>query len=459
MARTTTLVVFAAALGVTACSCGESSGNAPGKVDGSMLADSSGEDAKLDVHPADSGSDAEDAAVAMDAKPDVHVPGHAWLGHSAWKPVTTFPECDVRVAESELPPWPGFSWKSCGPGCERTDVVVGPAAVFKGAQRFGSRSVLAGNEVILTLVGGVRNDGAPGIAWGMTIDARTEVPLGFVGAFKANCGMNFQGFSTNALAIRVIGAGEVAKVVHAPLKPTDSLVWASPEITHNGTLIARNSGWMELRGNAVLGESPLLASATFKTVHTASGAAYRAIPAGEAVAWVEWGTRATIGAWSQKHGGRTLVQDPTYHAAHFASGPGWLAWLGVTGPKAQTGSYETATLHWASFSGDPKTVAGENSVALPVKFSVEPMVGGSNWVAMRHATAKPPRSVLVVNLVDKSVWSILETAGNYATPLAVFDNTLLVANASAGSIQPAQYYDELIRYDLTKLSAFATKLP
>ncbi|MDP2322472.1 MAG: hypothetical protein Q8N51_00385, partial [Gammaproteobacteria bacterium] len=416
------------------------------------------------VAKAGAGTDAahgHDGFAPIDAPYDVDLPGFDWLGDPAWKPVSTLPGCDVRVADGGvLPPWPGFLWKSCGPGCEHADVVAGPEAIFKGAQRFGSRSVLVGGEPILTLAAAVRQTNQPGVAWGMTIHGRTELPIAFLGEFSATCLGSFPGLSTNAFALRVNGAGATVLVGHVPVQPGGTVVWASPVLTNsNGAFLARPAGWMELRAEALLRESPALTSTAFTTVHTIPGGAYRALPVGETVAWVEFGSRITIGGWSAKRGGRTLVQDPAYHAAHFAAGSNWLAWVGVTGSQADQGSYDTARLYWAAFNSDPENVTAEHSISLPVANSVEPIVGGGNYVAMQAGTAPLPSRMIVVNVTDKSAWSIDGSLDGYATPLAVFDDTLLVMRATPGLLQPAQYYDDLIRYDLKQLSSFAKKLP
>mgnify|MGYP003508699055 FL=1 len=78
---------------------------------------------------------------------------------------------------------------------------------------------------------------------------------------------------------------------------------------------------------------------------------------------------------------------------------------------------------------------------------------------MQAGTAPLPSRMIVVNVTDKSAWSIDGSLDGYATPLAVFDDTLLVMRATPGLLQPAQYYDDLIRYDLKQLSSFAKKLP
>ncbi len=460
LARAGALCLLGVTLGAAACSCDDKNDVAPAMPDAGASG-ASGLDAAFDAPTKDGASpDAPDALLAKDANYDVDVPGFDWLADTAWKPVATFPECDVRVAQGgNLPAWPGFLWKSCGAGCERADVVAGPPAIFKGAERFGSRGVLAGSDWILTISAGARVANQPGISWGMTVNARTGLPIAFVGEFSAKCVVSFPGLSTNAFALRVNGKGDILKVAHLPAQIGELVVWATPTLTKgNGSFIARASGWMELRANALLREAPALASTAFTTVYSIPGAAYRSLPVGDTVAWAEWGSRGTIGAWSTTHGGRTLVQDPGYHAAHFAAGSKWLAWVGVTGSQANLGAYDSASLHWAPFSSDSVTLSSANSVVLPVANSVEPIVGGSHYVAMQAGTAALPSRILVVNLTDKSLWSIDGSLDGYATPLAVFDETLLVARATPGLLQPAQYYDEILRYDLKQLVGFAKKL-
>lgn len=446
------------------CSCDKASEQAPKPADASA-SESGAIDSATDAMTKDAAAGdvaaGPDGIGPVDAPYDVDLPGFDWLGDPAWKPVSTLPGCDVRVADGGvLPPWPGFLWKSCGAGCERAEVVAGPSAVFKGAQRPGTRGVLVGSDYVLTISAGVREANKPGIAWGMTVNARTGTPIAFLGEFSAKCLVSFPGLSTNALALRVNGAGATVQVAHVPIQPGGSVAWASPVFTNNvGEFIARSSGWMELRANALLRQSPALASTAFTTVHTIPGAAYRPLPLGETVAWVEFGSRLTIGGWSAQRGGRTLVQDPNYHAAHFAAGAKWLAWVGVTGSQANLGSYDTARLYWAAFDSDPESVTAQSSISLPVANSVEPIVGGGDYVAMQAGTAALPSRIIVVNVVDQATWTIDGSLDGYDTPLAVFDDTLLVMRATPGLVQPAQYYDELMRYDLKQLSSFGKKLP
>lgn len=439
-----------------ACSCEDSrAGLSP--LDASV-SDAAGLDVVSDTAkpPDGSGSDAQDVLVP-DAKPDVDVPGYSWLGDQHWKPVATFPECDVRVVNGPHPDWPGFAWTSCGAGCERAEVVRGPPATFKGAERFGSRNVVTKGDVVLTITAGVRQDPSPGTAWAMTLNARTLAPLALLGEFSANCSRSFTGESTNALEVSPFQGSSGFHLFQLPLSP-GAVIHSLPPLVDVGRLIARDSGWMRLVGNAVLSESTDLSSTAFTTVHTTQGAAYRPIPAGQAVVWVEWGARGTLGAWSKQHGGRTLVSSTAYHAAHVAYGDGRLAWLGVTGTMAPLGGYDSATLYWAPFADQSQLTAPAGSMVLPVKSSVDPMVMSGDWLVMGEGGTSLPLGLLVANLKAKELWKIPGVTGEQVSSLAVFDDTLLVAASLPGQIQPSQYYSDIVRYDLTKLPSFASKL-
>jgi hypothetical protein len=81
---------------------------------------------------------------------------------------------------------------------------------------------------------------------------------------------------------------------------------------------------------------------------------------------------------------------------------------------------------------------------------------GGRWAALHRYAKQGPRSILVADLDANAIWSIPVENDLVTTVLAVSDTELLLAEGLSTS---AQMFDALVRYDLAKLSDYATKLP
>jgi hypothetical protein len=108
-------------------------------------------------------------------------------------------------------------------------------------------------------------------------------------------------------------------------------------------------------------------------------------------------------------------------------------------------------VYWSPRKLDPDQLVVQSSVELPQGVTLISLRTGGKWAALPMSGA-----VLLADLEANVLWQIPRPAGHWADVLAVTDSELLLADSTTGS---SQELDELVRYDLSKLSEFAEKVP
>lgn len=421
-----------------------------------MDAASDGGDSAADGAPnavLDGGAEAD--AAGDHSQPDVDATGYEWLFDGAWTSVVTQSGCDTRIGDVSKLKWPGFTWQSCGDGCERADVVNGPTAVVKLARRTTSGSRTSNGEAVIYLVAAIRLP--PAVQWAAALPLSTWKPSAIVREYGDSCELGFAG--NHAGVLQVIAETSTAALGHVGAGVTMAMPLNSIESLPRHFDFA--GGWGRVLATSTLGVSSDLKSAVFNTVH--SGAWIESPRgAGNAVFWLDWGPPATsLWVWTQAGGARAYVKQ-SYHVVAHAQTEQRAVWVGATGDVLNK-PYETARLYWSPLKLDPLTVVAETpGPVLPITSRPDPMFASGKWIAMSDAKFAQQR-ILVIDLSSNEIWAIdtpnSGSAGNaWSTPLALSDTTLVAAHAPNGSSQPTQVFYELIRYDLSKLASFAKKL-
>lgn len=179
--------------------------------------------------------------------------------------------------------------------------------------------------------------------------------------------------------------------------------------------------------------------------------------AGAAVVWEDWtGGKSAVRVWTAKGGARVLVQGAS-SAVDPDISDSRVTWLTSTGGGTVNGTYQNTTLVWAKRQLDPDQVDAQPGIPLPITLSPGNLMTSGKWVALRQATTSGANGILVVDVEAPANWRIPEPQGHFMTVMALTDTELLLADTQS-PVQPAQYFDTLLRYDLGSIAAFATKI-
>lgn len=378
---------------------------------------------------------------------DADTTGYEWLFDDAWSPVETLPGCDSAVADVKKLAWPGFLWESCGEGCQRSEAVIGPKKVFKGAASTGSGSKMVNGELVLYIAAGVRLP--PAVRWVAAVRGSDDSVLSILRTYGDTCEPSFSRRYTRVASI--MGGGKAA-LVHATPSGVVSAAPLTP-LSPPRHYFDFDDGWGAIAGQTSLSISDQFDSANFTHVYSAPGTANIPKGVGKAVFWRDWTSDARLHVWTKAGGPRKLVEGP-YHALAFAAAPGKLAWLAVTGDPLFD-LFTSATLYSSPLALDPDALTLGPGIPLPIIKFGEPMYMAGKWVVIPDDGGV--RQILV-NLDTKEVWAIDAPAGHFQTPLGISDSTLFVTDSPPGSVQPSQNFYNLFRYDLAKLPAYGKKL-
>jgi hypothetical protein len=381
-------------------------------------------------------------------------PGYAWLfDDSAWKPLANTP-CDLREADLAKVRYPGHAWTPCGSGCRRATVLPGSGVEYRGAKLNSTGARQHGGDIQVFLLGGVRFP--PAVALAESFALGTDAPASLLALYGDNCLIGFtrgRGRTFGILLSENFGGDGTEWWGLAPLSPGEPIVWPQPpRKLKDYSLLDFEGGWGAMIALSSLAVGFDLTSTDFQTVFS-SPAYQRGVRArGEAVVWADWtGGRAVLRGWTAKGGSRVLAQGP-WDVVNLDVSDTRLVWVGGTGPDTLSGSQETARLYWSWRKLDPDEIDIQSSVELPVSVSANAMATHGKWAAIRKS------GILVADLEANALWRIPNQDGHLMDVLAISDSELLLADNSSG-IQTGQHFDDLVRYDLSKLADYAEKLP
>jgi hypothetical protein len=415
--------------------------------------------------PKPDGSQA-DAATggAPDAAPDASPldgsgvdPAYAWLfDDAAWKPLSTVPGCDLREADLAKVQYPGHAWTDCGTGCNRTVVMPGSGVLVRGARRYGTGARPHGGDIQVFMTGAVRFP--PAVQLAESFGLGTDVPASLIAVYGDACELAFLGgTSTRMFRTSKSDPDGTHWFGLAALSPGDPIIWPVPAFASAAYWIFDFAGgW-----GAIVGKTSVemtLDPTTTKLESVYSSPAYQldGRAHGDTAIWADWsGKNALVRVWTPAGGTRVLAQGP-WDAANLAISDTRVVWMGATGPLTLQGSYETARLYWSQRKLDPDQIAIQQGPTLPPDVSSVFMATHGRWVALERYSKQGAGAILVADLDASTIWSIPVENGQVTTVLAISDTEVLLAE---GPSTQYQIFDALVRYELAKLTDYATKLP
>lgn len=440
----------AAALTAAMCSSCESEPLGPA-ADG-------GQDA-LDAPDSASTADADSATCAP--LPDT---GTVLTDPAVWKCVPDDRGCGTYVANAMPDPFPKFTWKGCGGGCEVADAVL-PVSVSNSTSWTSSGATTVGNQIVTRLhiyaEQGVSLFLASRLADSATIYAVQD----------RHC---IAGTPTNdgALGLPIFkpsGEWSVERVraVRAPsADPAAKLEWSSwiPTPALPTSFFAWEDGWGATFQDGTV-RAVTSADATSFTVLDTASTVYEVASRNHLVAWPgDDGTgRRQVKAWGLQNGLQVLwttAQGLDAAASEYVNSVALsdqrLVWIVVNGPGYK---FTQARVLWSPFATLPSEVQVTEGPSIPAIGSLHELRTGGDYAAAHGCYETGPEtgecSVFVVRFSTKQIWKIPpRPGGTYLNVMAVSDEYVLVGETNNPVVgDDSKTIRRLVRFQTSQLDA------
>ena len=236
------------------------------------------------------------------------------------------------------------------------------------------------------------------------------------------------------------------------------LNWLSPSVKSAGfRAFDFGTGWGGVFSLTSVGITASPLSPTLSPVYESRGLVRPTAGSNGVAAWAEWvDAGGRIIAWNEQQGAITIATGPWYPTL-LGMSPEKLVWIGATGSRVEEGAYETASLYWCERPNPLGACAIKQGPSLPIFSSTGVLSVHGRWAALTGCS-EIDCDVLVVDWTDSAVYRIRRIQTDHGTSvIAVSDNELFVADFSPQA-RGTPNFDRLIRYDLSQLSSYATRL-
>ena len=441
LARSLVLTIALAVAGSSAAACRGASAPRASDKDAS----SSGGHAGLDGGHVSGGAD-------TGAEPG----GRAgWLVEpDAWQTVETIAGCTTRVARDPGAIWPGFSFNSCGTGCREARVMPGDEPSL--AAVLGTATRVVGSDLVLSLSARILGERTTFVLG--TFAFGEGRPLALVaeeGACFAQVAGRGSPFLFRLFPLQTDSQYKLAWLEMGATPPT--LEWIASPLGSPLETFDFATGWggISERTTILLAESPT--SAILRNVYQSRGVLR--VPSGidGTAAWTDWvNGQGRIVTYDRQSGAVTAASGAWY-PARLGISARRIAWLGATGDRAPDGTYASARLYSCARTASLAPCEVVEGPALPIVSSTGVLVLADDWVALTGCSATEC-NVYVVDQRDSSVHRLRRAHPNHGVE---------VIGVSAGELFVADYspvtrgtpdFDGFVRYDLSALESFATRL-
>lgn len=417
-------------------------------------ADASDPSAPVDGEPAlDGASDTAPEASPRDSIPELEVPGLDWLSDSrAWEYAgETVEPCKMYLAKDPRNLWPPIPWGPCGPGCEQAPVIAGD--VKWGAVGYATTWKPVGDVVHVST----------------TLADVGENPVSpLFGIFEYGTGQAVF-LARGRGRCTFITAGKVATTLlqfHA--KGTNRMVWVDPSSARPLTVLPEGAPWTTMGfdfgsswgftegfSRVFAAPDPLLGEVV--ALHPSTGFIPLAVGLSEHVLWGEWTDRGNVFAWNREQGTVSLAESENWVPAPLGMSAERFVWIGVTGPRARSGGYETAQFFSCRRKPRLEPCDAEPGPVIPMTSGhLEIAVHGS-WAAILGATGEEAPIVFLADLERNLTWKIPLISGRRSQAVAGMSATHLVLRDMHEGTSITGF-DGWLRYDLSRVDEYATRL-
>jgi hypothetical protein len=235
------------------------------------------------------------------------------------------------------------------------------------------------------------------------------------------------------------------------------LRWLDPPLSLLIDAFDFDSGWGGLDAFSELLVAPDPTAAALSSVYTTSGSMFFPFSSGDRVVLPEW----------LSGGGRVLGWGPGHSALPIASGS-WrpvsvgissdrVAWLGVTGERASEGLFETATVYSCAAPLLDALCTIDEGPRLPIAGIAGVLATQGRFIAL-NGCVEAGCDIYLVDWTNSDVFRLdLAHAGHGVEVIGLSNEELFVADFSE-VVRGTSDFDGLIRYDLSRVADFATRL-
>jgi hypothetical protein len=264
--------------------------------------------------------------------------------------------------------------------------------------------------------------------------------------------------SPNLYKLFPLNGDEVFRFAWLGETAAPKLTWLPQAPTSPLELFDTGARWGGIESFADVRVASSADSLTMDSVYESSGT-LRA-PAGSegAAFWSEWRADSGQGqvlSWEPK-GGVVALAKGAWVPARVGASLTRIAWLGATGERAFEGAYESAKLYGCRRSSPLEACEPDASVTLPITSSSGVLSVSDRWSALTGCSGASC-DVLVADRSDGSLYRLKPEKGHGIEVLGISETELFAADFGTET-RGTPDFDAILRFDLSKLESFATKL-
>ena len=444
---------------VAACSCGESQKpKGEGGSGGSAQdAQASGGSSGWPIPDSGSGGSLADAKTDADSAPPKLHPDYAWLfAPGAWTPLSVVPGCDVREVDAKKAGYPGLQWKSCGSGCQESDVLGGDK--LNGAYALNSGTSVEKDKWLGLFSVVMRIP--PALRGVVAIDLNSNVLVSALITLGDKCLMTSFGTGTRAIGASLTTTKEYRPGL-LPLQPSKKTDWLLPKVPLGSPhSFHYDGGWGSIVNQGSIGVTDSTTSSTLTTVYSSPTFQTHEVAQGDLVVWMDYQPSGSpLRGWTKAGGARVFAKG-AWHATQHALSPEKIVWVGATGPGVASGAYQSAQLFWTERKLDPDAISVQSGPKLGLTSYSGRIATAGNWAALRHCSSQTC-DVLLADLNANKLWRVPGRQGRlFKKLLGMNEKYVLVAE---GPVQNGQLgsavFDRFVQYEIAKLSSYAKAEP
>jgi len=379
--------------------------------------------------------------------------GTGWLTDpGAWDPVATLPACSTFVARHPADIWPGFAYRDCGAGCREAHVVPGDGAGL--AVTLGTSARSNGDDLLLSL--SLQTSGDQPIYALTTLAFGAETPLALVSE-RGPCLAQIGGRGAPLVYKIAPFQGKLEYRLGWLDLTAPGLSWLDSTVTTTLETFDFGTSWgrMDARATMLVADTPL--STEVSSIYGAQGTLFDPSGNGGLLAWTEFlGPGGQVLAWKRGQD-VTVVAEGSWDATRFGFSSDRFAWIGATGARVSEGSFESARLYSCKVPSPLAACEIEEGPVLPLSSATGILAVAGHYVAF-NGCSTAQCDVYIVDWNDQSLYLLSRLNADHGVEMiGLSANELFVADSSP-DVRGTGDFDLILRYDLTELESFATRL-
>lgn len=364
----------------------------------------------------------------------------------AWSVVPNAERCGIEQADVKRLRRPSFAWKACGAGCWVSDVPL--AADDRGAYAGSATARFVDGDVVLKL-----ETGGPGQRTTLVRRLSDGAILAGVRQTREleSCSqLAWAPSAPGVIAFRAAdGAAWVSSARGALERP---LVFRSFSLERQTSVFENDLGWGMAFADGTIGVDHS-GGTELTTVDRAELPTHCAAGRRDLVVWTRGGEKSTIVGYSPERGARTLVsQDGSFPSVALSDTA--MVWIRTDGPRSDSGTYESATLHWSSWPGAGNSEA-RGGVPLLARHGLTSLQTEGDYAVTLGAVGEAAPALFVVAMGSGKIHRLPSRPGStYMKVLSISRKEILVGEIDRPSSPAlAQQIQRLVRLSLETLES------